>query len=179
VNGIDGLVSTALGIAAGCGRRVVAIVVDLAFLHDVGALVRLVVPEIGGPPRRPPVDLVVLDNGGGAIFASLPQATLLPSERFEALFLTPPAVDVGTVAAGCGVEVRDVSTPEALATGLAARAGATRAGEPPVVLWRWRQPAAAAVVTVGRARQVVADAIVGRLQGLSGSSPGGEHTVQR
>jgi 2-succinyl-5-enolpyruvyl-6-hydroxy-3-cyclohexene-1-carboxylate synthase len=180
VNGIDGLVSTALGIAAaGCGRRVVAIVGDLAFLHDVGALVRLVVPEIGGRPLCPPVDLVVLDNGGGAIFASLPQATLVPPERFGPLFLTPPAVDVGTVAAGFGVEVRDVSTPEALTTGLAARADATRAGVPPVVLWRWRQPAAAAVATVGRVRQVVADAIVARLQRLSGSSPGGSHTVSR
>ena len=68
VNGIDGVVSTALGVAAsgsGQGARTIALMGDLTFLHDVSGLVNL--PEL-------PCTFVVLDNGGGGIFSFLPQA---------------------------------------------------------------------------------------------------------
>ena len=84
-NGIDGVVSTALGIAAS-GRRTVALLGDLAFLHDVSGLVNL--PDL-------PCTFVVLDNGGGGIFSFLPQAAALDHDRFELLFGTPPLSDVG------------------------------------------------------------------------------------
>jgi 2-succinyl-5-enolpyruvyl-6-hydroxy-3-cyclohexene-1-carboxylate synthase len=99
-NGIDGVVSTALGTAA-AGRRTFALLGDLAFLHDVSGLVNL---------DDLPCTFVVLDNGGGGIFSFLPQATHVAPERFELLFGTPPTSDVGEVARGFGLTVRDVVT---------------------------------------------------------------------
>jgi 2-succinyl-5-enolpyruvyl-6-hydroxy-3-cyclohexene-1-carboxylate synthase len=99
-NGIDGVVSTAMGLAAS-GRRTFALLGDLAFLHDVSGLVNL--PDL-------PVTVVVLDNGGGGIFSFLPQAATLEREQFELLFGTPPTSDVGAVARGFGLEVHDVTT---------------------------------------------------------------------
>ncbi len=99
-NGIDGVVSTALGIAAS-GRRTMVLLGDLAFLHDVSGLVNL--PEL-------PCTFVVLDNGGGGIFSFLPQAAALDHDRFELLFGTPPVSDVGEVARGFGLEVHEVTT---------------------------------------------------------------------
>jgi 2-succinyl-5-enolpyruvyl-6-hydroxy-3-cyclohexene-1-carboxylate synthase len=98
VNGIDGVVSTALGVAA-TGAPTIALLGDLAFLHDVSGLVNL--PQL-------PSTFVVLDNGGGGIFSFLPQATSLAAERFEQLFGTPPTSDIGAVARGFGLPVRDV-----------------------------------------------------------------------
>ncbi len=107
-NGIDGVVSTALGVAqaeAEHGRRTVALLGDLAFLHDVSGLVNL--PDV-------PCTFVVVDNDGGGIFSFLPQADEVDGHRFEQLFGTPPTTDVGAVAAGFGLDVREVTTPEQL-----------------------------------------------------------------
>jgi 2-succinyl-5-enolpyruvyl-6-hydroxy-3-cyclohexene-1-carboxylate synthase len=99
-NGIDGVVSTALGIA-GTGRRTFALLGDLAFLHDVSGLVNF---------SDLPCTLVVMDNGGGGIFSFLPQAAAVETERFELLFGTPPTSDVGDVARGFGLSVCEVTT---------------------------------------------------------------------
>lgn len=108
VNGIDGLVSTVLGVAAGSGAAspgraggpVVGLLGDLAFLHDAGGL-------LGAPGRGLDAVFVVVDNRGGGIFSFLPQAGL-PSERFELLFGTPPDADVGAVAQAYNVPVERV-----------------------------------------------------------------------
>jgi 2-succinyl-5-enolpyruvyl-6-hydroxy-3-cyclohexene-1-carboxylate synthase len=100
-NGIDGVVSTALGVAAsGAGGDVFALVGDLAVLHDASALVR---PASGGPPL--PLVIVVLDNDGGGIFNFLPQASELPETEFERLFGTPQRPAVSDLARGCGYPV--------------------------------------------------------------------------
>jgi 2-succinyl-5-enolpyruvyl-6-hydroxy-3-cyclohexene-1-carboxylate synthase len=106
-NGIDGVNSTALGVAAGQDRPVVAVLGDLAFLHDASALVSL-----GDGPGS--CTLVVLDNGGGGIFSFLPQAGALAHDRFERLFGTPAQVSISQVARGFGWPVADVSTLGAL-----------------------------------------------------------------
>jgi 2-succinyl-5-enolpyruvyl-6-hydroxy-3-cyclohexene-1-carboxylate synthase len=95
VNGIDGLVSTVLGVAAGDGGRAVGLLGDLAFLHDAGGL-------LGAPGRKLDAVFVVVDNRGGGIFSFLPQADLA-SDRFELLFGTPPGADVADVGAAYGI----------------------------------------------------------------------------
>ena len=101
VNGIDGFVSTALGVALGSGAPTVALVGDLCFLHDVNGL-------LGIARRGVDLTFVVVDNDGGGIFSFLPQATALPGE-FETLFGTPQGVDIAALGAVHGVPVDDIT----------------------------------------------------------------------
>jgi 2-succinyl-5-enolpyruvyl-6-hydroxy-3-cyclohexene-1-carboxylate synthase len=109
-NGIDGVVSTAVGVALG-GRPVVALVGDLAFLHDSNALIGL---------ARRGVDLciVVVDNDGGGIFSFLPQADALDATRFEQLFGTPHGVDLAAIAGAHGIVATTVSSQAGLESAL-------------------------------------------------------------
>jgi 2-succinyl-5-enolpyruvyl-6-hydroxy-3-cyclohexene-1-carboxylate synthase len=115
VNGIDGVVSTALGVAASGsgeqGTRTVVLLGDLTFLHDVSGLVNLPASDI---------TFVVLDNGGGGIFSFLPQATSVEPTRFEQLFGTPPTSDISAVARGFGLPVHEVAVLSQLEAALAA-----------------------------------------------------------
>jgi 2-succinyl-5-enolpyruvyl-6-hydroxy-3-cyclohexene-1-carboxylate synthase len=112
-NGIDGVVSTALGVAAsGEHTRTIALLGDLAFLHDVSGLVNL--GELD-------CIFVVVDNGGGGIFSFLPQAALVEPDAFERLFGTPPRSDVAQVARGFGLSVVDVTTLADLGAALETR----------------------------------------------------------
>ena len=96
-NGIDGVTSTAIGVAL-TGAPTVVLVGDVAFVHDASALVAL---------ADRPVDLcvVVVDNRGGGIFEFLPQAAQLPRERFELLFGTPHGTDLEALAVAHGLRV--------------------------------------------------------------------------
>jgi 2-succinyl-5-enolpyruvyl-6-hydroxy-3-cyclohexene-1-carboxylate synthase len=98
-NGIDGTVSTAVGLAIGSGSRTALLVGDIAFLHDSNGLL-----GVGG--RGIDLVCVVVDNDGGGIFSFLPQARALPTERFETLFGTPHGLDLVAVAAAFGVDAR-------------------------------------------------------------------------
>jgi 2-succinyl-5-enolpyruvyl-6-hydroxy-3-cyclohexene-1-carboxylate synthase len=110
-NGIDGVISTALGRAL-AGRTVLALVGDIAFVHDANALVAV---------RERDVDLriVVVDNAGGGIFQFLPQAASLPHDRFEQLFGTPHGTDLVGLAGAHGIGAATVSTVDELADRLA------------------------------------------------------------
>ena len=89
-NGIDGVVSTALGRAL-TGTPTVALVGDIAFVHDSNALVGL-------SNRSADLRIVVIDNDGGGIFSFLPQAKELPADQFETLLGTPHGTDIEALA---------------------------------------------------------------------------------
>lgn len=130
-NGIDGVVATALGVALGPTRsEVVGLVGDLAYLHDLGALVRSVDAT---PPRRA-IALVVIDNGGGGIFSFLPQAGHLERATFERLFATPQDADLAGLAAAAGWKATAVSTASGFDAGLTATLAAVSSGEPAVLV---------------------------------------------
>ncbi len=97
--GIDGNISTALGIASQRSNSV-AIIGDLSFLHDMGALV-----ATAGVNLR----LVVINNDGGGIFSTLPQNSV---EGFEKIFGTPHGQDPAAIAQAMGIESRTVATME-------------------------------------------------------------------
>jgi 2-succinyl-5-enolpyruvyl-6-hydroxy-3-cyclohexene-1-carboxylate synthase len=108
VNGIDGMVSTVLGVAA--GSKAIGLIGDLTMLHDVSGLVEGL--GIAGGSCV----LVVVDNRGGGIFSFLPQATVLERERFELLFGTPRVHDLEVVANAFGHSATSVTTVEELRT---------------------------------------------------------------
>jgi 2-succinyl-5-enolpyruvyl-6-hydroxy-3-cyclohexene-1-carboxylate synthase len=113
-NGIDGVLSTALGVAAGGSRGgVVALLGDLAFLYDAGALL------LGGRGgARPDLDVVVVDNQGGGIFNFLAQAGTQPLERFERMWGTPQGADIVAVARAYGAQAEEVGDMGRLASAL-------------------------------------------------------------
>jgi 2-succinyl-5-enolpyruvyl-6-hydroxy-3-cyclohexene-1-carboxylate synthase len=112
-NGIDGVVSTAVGVALGSGRPTAVLIGDVAFLHDTNAL-------LGIAARGVDLAVVVVDNDGGGIFSFLPQAGALAPERFEQLFGTPHGVDPGAIAAAHGLDVTRIDRADEVAPALAA-----------------------------------------------------------
>jgi 2-succinyl-5-enolpyruvyl-6-hydroxy-3-cyclohexene-1-carboxylate synthase len=101
-NGIDGLVSTAAGIAAD-GGRTWAVLGDLALVHDLAGL------QLAA--RAPGLRLIVLDNGGGGIFHFLPQAKAVGEDEFEALLGTPSGLDLGAAGGLFGLAVAVAENP--------------------------------------------------------------------
>jgi 2-succinyl-5-enolpyruvyl-6-hydroxy-3-cyclohexene-1-carboxylate synthase len=101
-NGIDGVVSTVLGVCA--GAKGIGLLGDLTMLHDVSGFVD------GLGAAQGTCVLVVNDNGGGGIFSFLPQAQVLGPERFEQLFGTPRHHDLEGVARAFGHRACSVRT---------------------------------------------------------------------
>jgi isochorismate synthase / 2-succinyl-5-enolpyruvyl-6-hydroxy-3-cyclohexene-1-carboxylate synthase / 2-succinyl-6-hydroxy-2,4-cyclohexadiene-1-carboxylate synthase / o-succinylbenzoate synthase len=92
-SGIDGVLSTAAGFAEGLRHGATLLLGDLSFLHDAGGLALLRTAEM-----RPPLTVVLVNNGGGGIFGFLPVAQSVPGDMFNALWGTPQNVDL---AGGC------------------------------------------------------------------------------
>jgi 2-succinyl-5-enolpyruvyl-6-hydroxy-3-cyclohexene-1-carboxylate synthase len=96
-NGIDGVVSTAVGVALGTGGPTVLLIGDVALLHDTNGL-------LGAAARAVDLTIVCVDNDGGGIFSFLPQAGAIDHDRFELLFGTPHGVDLPALAHVHGVD---------------------------------------------------------------------------
>jgi 2-succinyl-5-enolpyruvyl-6-hydroxy-3-cyclohexene-1-carboxylate synthase len=108
-NGIDGVVSSALGAAAAARARregpLVLVIGDIAFYHDMNGLLAAKLHALDAT-------IVVLNNDGGGIFSFLPQAGR--PEHFEQLFGTPHGLTFAPVAELYGARYRLVETLEAL-----------------------------------------------------------------
>jgi 2-succinyl-5-enolpyruvyl-6-hydroxy-3-cyclohexene-1-carboxylate synthase len=110
-NGIDGLISTSAGLAAGTGARTWAVLGDLALFHDLGGL--SIARDL------PDLRLLVIDNSGGGIFHFLPQAEALPEGEFEALLGTPSGLSPSDAAELFGLTVTTPSNSAELDEALA------------------------------------------------------------
>ena len=110
-NGIDGLVSTAAGLASGSGSRAWAVLGDLALFHDIGGLAAL--------RHAPDLRLIVIDNAGGGIFHFLPQAEAMDEDEFEALLGTPAGRDPAEAARLFDLTVSEPHTAQDLGAALA------------------------------------------------------------
>jgi 2-succinyl-5-enolpyruvyl-6-hydroxy-3-cyclohexene-1-carboxylate synthase len=117
-NGIDGVVSTALGAAAAArelgGGPTVLVIGDLAFYHDMNGLLAAKLHALDAT-------IVVLNNDGGGIFSFLPQAD--HPAHFEQLFGTPHGLGFGPAAELYGARYHRADSWEALREGVAAGIG--------------------------------------------------------
>ena len=117
-NGIDGVVSSALGAALALGQPVAALVGDVALLHDIGGLLAA---SLSGAD----LTVVVPNNNGGGIFSLLPVADSGSDVHFEELFHTPHGVSLGDLANGLGVNFHRVEQADDLADAVAEASGVT------------------------------------------------------
>ena len=104
--GIDGNISTIFGVAEKY-ESTYAILGDLTFLHDISALVN---------KSQQKIRIYVIDNNGGGIFSTLPQAKV---EGFEELFGTPHNLDLVKLAQGFSASVSKVSNLAELQSAIA------------------------------------------------------------
>jgi len=103
-SGIDGLVSSAVGAAlahqSAGGGLAVALLGDLALLHDAAGLI------LGPDEPRPDLSLIVVNNDGGGIFSTLEQAAF--PGPFERVFGTPHGTAMAGLAAAVGLGYRRI-----------------------------------------------------------------------
>ncbi len=104
LSGIDGSVSTAIGLALATGTPTTALLGDLSFVHDANAL------AIGPGQPRPDLRIVVADDAGGAIFATLEYGQPRFADSFETVFATPSGVDPAALAQAYGVPATRVGS---------------------------------------------------------------------
>ena len=106
-NGIDGIVSTAMGIASITPyAQTILIIGDLAFYHDMNGLFAAVKYQLN-------ILIIVINNDGGGIFSFLPQGQLEDHE-FEVLFGTPHGLSFEHAAFLYQAAYRLAKTPDEL-----------------------------------------------------------------
>jgi 2-succinyl-5-enolpyruvyl-6-hydroxy-3-cyclohexene-1-carboxylate synthase len=118
--GIDGTVSTAIGVALGRSdaSRTLALLGDITFLHDANGLI------LGPDEPRPDLTLVIANDDGGSIFATLEQGELEKAGdpyafAFERVFGTPHRVDLEALCSASHTEYRRVDSVASLRAALA------------------------------------------------------------
>jgi len=107
-SGIDGIISTAIGVSKGLKKSGILFIGDLSFCYDLNALGHL-------DSSIKPLTIFVLNNGGGGIFRSLPVYNSISKETFTQLFQTPHgAVSFELIAKHYGCEYRNVQSVDDL-----------------------------------------------------------------
>lgn len=129
--GIDGTIATATGIAlasqAGGAPGVTRVLLgDLAFLHDVGAL--LLPPD----EHEPRLQVIVGNDGGGTIFDGLEVGETADRADLDRAFYTPHTVRLENLALAYGWEYQRVTTRTALDQVLTTPAGGRQLIEVPL-----------------------------------------------
>ncbi|XP_024934015.3 protein PHYLLO, chloroplastic isoform X2 [Ziziphus jujuba] len=104
-SGIDGLLSTAVGFAVGCNKRVLCVVGDISFLHDTNGLAIL-----NQRTLRKPMTILVINNHGGAIFSLLPIADRVEPKILSKYFYTSHNVSISGLCMAHGVKHLEVQT---------------------------------------------------------------------
>ena len=117
-SGIDGNVSTALGIGASqLGRRLVAVLGDITLLHDMNGLLAIKRCAV-------PATIVLLNNDGGGIFQRLPARDFEP--HFSDYLVTPHGLDFRHAAALHGLDYAPVADRDAFRSAFLASLGHAR-----------------------------------------------------
>ena len=93
--GIDGNISTALGVAYG-HKATIAVLGDLSFLHDLPGLVN---------KESINCRFIIINNDGGGIFSTLPQRGV---KGFETVFGTPHGLNPAAIAQAMGVDAKEI-----------------------------------------------------------------------
>jgi 2-succinyl-5-enolpyruvyl-6-hydroxy-3-cyclohexene-1-carboxylate synthase len=104
-NGIDGVISSALGMSAVVKQRSVLLTGDLTLFHDMNGLMMAKNYQL-------PLDIIVINNNGGGIFSFLPQAGA--PKYFEQLFGTPLNIEIKKIADLYDIDYHQLNVPEAL-----------------------------------------------------------------
>ncbi|HET6613806.1 MAG TPA: 2-succinyl-5-enolpyruvyl-6-hydroxy-3-cyclohexene-1-carboxylic-acid synthase [Kofleriaceae bacterium] len=107
-SGIDGLISGAAGAACASGRPTALLVGDVSFAHDCGGL-------LCARGVRAPLAVVVIDNGGGRIFDELPVARSGLEPDLARHWLTPPNIDLISLAQSVGARTQTARSPSEVA----------------------------------------------------------------
>ena len=128
--GIDGVVSTAVGLALSGAGPTYALVGDLTFLHDVNALL------IGPDEPRPDLTVIVANDDGGGIFSTLEPGEAERADDFERIFGTATGARIEDLAHAYGARYARAGSPEELSTLVRERPSGLRVVE--VVLDRSR-----------------------------------------
>lgn len=125
--GIDGCVSTAVGLALSRGSRpTFSLLGDLTFLHDANGLL------IGPEEPHPDLTLIVVDDDGGSIFGTLEYGAEEFSGPLRRIFTTPTGTDIETLCAAHGIPATTARTADELAGLVAAPTTGVRVIRVPV-----------------------------------------------
>ena len=111
INGIDGVVASAIGVWRARDHRVVVLIGDIAALHDVGSI-------LDAARQGSPLTLVVPNNDGGGIFSNLPMHGAIDDTLFNELFHTPHGTDLSFLGHADGVTYKAITSVDELTSSL-------------------------------------------------------------
>lgn len=100
--GIDGTVASALGLQFGLQIPVRVVLGDLTFCYDIPSLA-------ARPDGEQDIQIIVLDDGGASIFASLEHGRIATGQMYERFFRVSQTIDIAGVARACGWEVHEAA----------------------------------------------------------------------